>query len=145
MKIGQRIKNIRRAEKISSKDVAKSLGISVSTYRTYENDYVTLPHKYVSPICAILRITPNILYGNIDAEFSTMFAYVLDNWNGDVVALINMMGAYAMQPKELRRDTSDLCIFNAEMSIEQGIADPRLAELVNIKQLKQAIERLYNE
>lgn len=92
MKIGQRIKNIRRTEKISSKEMAEHLGISVSTYRIYESDYASLPHKYVMPICKKLHITPNILYGNIDAEFGTMFSYVLDNWNGDVVALINMMG-----------------------------------------------------
>ena len=92
MKIGQRIKIIRRTEKISSKEMAEHLGISVSTYRIYESDYASLPHKYVMTICKKLHITPNILYGNIDAEFGTMFSYVLDNWNGDVVALINMMG-----------------------------------------------------
>lgn len=145
MQIGQRIKKIRKAEKILAEDVASALNISVRTYRAYESDSHPFPSEHIAPLCKKLHITPNILFGEIDAEFSQMFAYVLENWNGDVVALINMMGAYAMQPKDLRRDTSDLCLFNAEKSIEQGTADQRLAELVNIEYLKSALNDLWGE
>lgn len=145
MQIGQRIKNIRKAEKISAEEMANCLNISLSAYRKYESDYIPFPHEHVLPVCHRLHITPNILYGNIDEEFSSLFAYVLDNWNGDIVALINVMGAYAMQPADLRRDTSDLCIFNAEKSIEQETADKRLAELVNIDYVKKALEKLFKE
>lgn len=143
MQIGQRVKNIRKAEKISAEDVASALGISVRTYRAYESDSHPFPSEHIAPLCKKLHITPNILFGEIDAEFSQMFAYVLENWNGDVVALINMLGAYAMQPTDLRRDTSELCIYNAKKSIEQGTADKRLAELVDIDYVEQALEKLW--
>lgn len=145
MQIGQRVKNIRKAEKISAEDVASALGISVRTYRAYESDSHPFPSEHVVPLCETLHITPNILFGEIDAEFSQMFAYVLENWNGNVKALINMMGSYAMQPTNLRRDTSELCIYNAKKSIEQGTADKRLAELVDIDYVENALDKLWKD
>lgn len=143
MYIGQRIKHFRQISGIYAEEVASGLGISIETYRKYESGVCSFPHEHIPKLCDILGITPNTLYGYI-GQYAALYGYVLDHWDGDIKALINFLGMYALQPIKLRRDTADLCVFNAEKAIEQGTADFHLVELLDIEHVKKALDKLFD-
>jgi len=65
MKIGERIKEIRKGKGISVEEVAEKLGVSVSTVYRYENSSITkIPIDVIDKLCKILDTTTSELMGN---------------------------------------------------------------------------------
>lgn len=57
IQIGSKIKDARLSRHISQKDMAERLGLSVSTYSNYENNYREPKLEIIEKICNILGIT----------------------------------------------------------------------------------------
>ena len=53
IKIGRKIKEARIAAKLTQKEMAKKLGLSVSTYSNYENEHREPPLEVIKSICDI--------------------------------------------------------------------------------------------
>ncbi|MCR5503599.1 MAG: helix-turn-helix domain-containing protein [Lachnospiraceae bacterium] len=65
MKIGERIKEIRRVRGMSVEEVAGKLGVSVSTLYRYENSSISkIPIDVIDRLCAVFGITAGELMGN---------------------------------------------------------------------------------
>ena len=65
MKLGERIKEIRKGKGISVEEVAEKLGVSVSTVYRYENSSITkIPIDVIDKLCKILDTTTSELMGN---------------------------------------------------------------------------------
>ena len=65
MTIGERIKKIRKAKKISVDYLAKELGVSKTTIYRYENSSIEkIPVKIFDQLCILLGVTPAELMGN---------------------------------------------------------------------------------
>ncbi len=65
MKIGERIKEIRKKKGLSVEVVAEKLGVSVSTEYRYENSSITkIPIDVIDKLCKILGTTTSELMGN---------------------------------------------------------------------------------
>lgn len=56
IKIGSRIKQLRIEKGISQKDMASMIGIPVSTYSNYENDYREPKAEIIDKIASVLEI-----------------------------------------------------------------------------------------
>lgn len=57
IQIGSKIKESRLSRNISQKDMAEQLGLSVSTYSNYENNYREPKLETIEKICEILGVT----------------------------------------------------------------------------------------
>lgn len=65
MKIGEKIKEIRKSRDMSVEEVADRLGVSVSTLYRYENSSISkIPIDVIDKLCIILSTTPGELMGN---------------------------------------------------------------------------------
>ncbi len=65
MKIGERIKELRKARGLSAEEVAERLGVSLSTLYRYENSSISkVPIDVIEKLCAILGVTMGELMGN---------------------------------------------------------------------------------
>lgn len=65
MKIGERIKEIRKSRKISVEYVADKLGVSPSTVYRYENSSISkIPIDVIDRLCSILGVSTRELMGN---------------------------------------------------------------------------------
>ncbi len=71
IKIGDRIKQLRKEKGISQRDMAKSLGINVSTYSNYENNHREPSSEIIEKVSKILGVSvqdllvPKDIYINI--------------------------------------------------------------------------------
>ena len=66
MTIGERIKEIRKAKKISVDYLAKELGVSKTTIYRYEDSTIEkIPVKVFDQLCVLLDVTPAELMGNM--------------------------------------------------------------------------------
>lgn len=66
-KIGERIKRIRKEQRIPVEWVAEKLGVSVSTVYRYENSSIEkIPVLHFQKICEILKTSPAVIMGNAD-------------------------------------------------------------------------------
>lgn len=80
MKIGERIKVLRKQRGMSVEEVAEVLGVSVSTLYRYENSSITkIPIEVIDKLCTVLGTTTKELMGNDkssmgDEEIPTSFA-----------------------------------------------------------------------
>lgn len=57
IQIGSKIKDARLSKHISQKNMAERLGLSVSTYSNYENNYREPKLEIIEKICEILGVT----------------------------------------------------------------------------------------
>ena len=65
MKIGERIKEIRKSRGLSVEDVADKLDVSVSTLYRYENSSISkIPIDVIGKLCTVLGVTTGELMGN---------------------------------------------------------------------------------
>lgn len=65
MTIGERIKEIRKAKKISVDYLAKELGVSKTTIYRYEDSTIEkIPINIFDQLCVLLGVTPAELMGN---------------------------------------------------------------------------------
>ncbi len=65
MKIGERIKELRRSRGLSAEEVAERLGVSLSTLYRYENSSISkVPIDVIEKLCTILGVTTGELMGN---------------------------------------------------------------------------------
>ena len=65
MKIGERIKEIRKSRGLSVEDVADKLDVSVSTLYRYENSSISkIPIDVIDKLCTVLGVTTGELMGN---------------------------------------------------------------------------------
>lgn len=65
MKIGERIKELRKARGLSAEEVAERLGVSLSTLYRYENSSISkVPIDVIEKLCTILGVTTGELMGN---------------------------------------------------------------------------------
>ena len=79
MKIGERIKEIRKARGLSAEEVAEKLDISLSTLYRYENSSISkVPIDVIDKLCTVLGVTTSELMGNVEPadseELPTSFA-----------------------------------------------------------------------
>lgn len=69
MKIGEKIKEIRKSRDMSVEEVADRLGVSVSTLYRYENSSISkIPIDVIDKLCIILSTTPGELMGNDERD-----------------------------------------------------------------------------
>ena len=65
MKIGERIKEIRKSRGLSVEEVAERLDVSVSTLYRYENSSISkVPIDVIDKLCSVLGVTAGELMGN---------------------------------------------------------------------------------
>ncbi len=65
MKVGERIKEIRKSRKFSVEYVADKLGVSPSTVYRYENSSISkIPMDVIDSLCSILGVSTRELMGN---------------------------------------------------------------------------------
>ena len=65
MELGEKIKETRKAKKISVEHMAKELGVSKTTVYRYEDSTITkIPVNVFDHICKILEVSPAQLMGN---------------------------------------------------------------------------------
>lgn len=79
MKIGERIKKIRKQRGMSVEEVAEKLDVSVSTLYRYENSSISkVPIDVIDRLCSVFGITTSELMGNAveteGEELPTSFA-----------------------------------------------------------------------
>lgn len=79
MKIGERIKEIRKQRGMSVEEVAEKLDVSVSTLYRYENSSISkVPIDVIDRLCSVFGITTSELMGNAveteGEELPTSFA-----------------------------------------------------------------------
>lgn len=73
MKIGEKIKETRKAKGISVEYLAKELGISKTTIYRYENEDIgKIPVETFDRICKLLGVTPAQLMGNVPNDYDNM-------------------------------------------------------------------------
>ena len=66
-KIGERMKSIRKKQKVSVDYIAEKLGVSVSTIYRYENSSIEkIPIHHFQKLCEILETSPAVLMGNAE-------------------------------------------------------------------------------
>ena len=75
IQIGSRIKQLRNKKGISQKDMASMIGIPVSTYSNYENNYREPSLELIYKICAVLQINIDLLFGYTKEVFQTERTY----------------------------------------------------------------------
>lgn len=64
MSIGQRIKQVRKANKITQDDLAEKIGTTKQTIYKYENGIITnIPSTKIELIAKTLNVTPDYLMG----------------------------------------------------------------------------------
>lgn len=69
MTIGERIKSIRKAKKISVEYLARELGVSKTTIYRYEDSTIEkIPVNIFDQLCILLNVTPAELMGNTIAN-----------------------------------------------------------------------------
>ena len=69
MKIGERIKEMRKARGLSAEEVAEKLDVSLSTLYRYENSSISkVPIDVIDKLCTVLGVTTSELMGNEPAE-----------------------------------------------------------------------------
>ncbi len=69
MRIGERIKEMRKARGLSADEVAEKLGVSLSTLYRYENSSISkVPIDVIDKLCTVLGVTTSELMGNESAE-----------------------------------------------------------------------------
>ena len=66
IKVGSRMKELRKINKINSKDMADMLMLSKSTYANYEADRREPPISVIKQFCSVLNIEIGDLLGNYD-------------------------------------------------------------------------------
>ena len=81
IKIGENIKKIRKNKGLAQKEVAKMLGIPLSTYSNYENDNREPSKETIEKIAYILDVTVSELLGFevVDIEGNPLPNEVLEN------------------------------------------------------------------
>ena len=66
MKIGERIKQVRKEKNISVDTIAKWLGVSKTTIYRYEDSSIEkIPVNVFNKLCRLLKVTPAELLGNV--------------------------------------------------------------------------------
>ncbi len=79
MNIGQRIKQIRKANKITQDDLAEKIGTTKQTIYKYENGIITnIPSTKIELIAKTLNVTPDYLMGWDEEKQSTNIDRLLD-------------------------------------------------------------------
>lgn len=79
MNIGQRIKQIRKANKITQDDLAEKIGTTKQTIYKYENGIITnIPSTKIELIAKTLNVTPDYLMGWYEEKQSTNIDRLLD-------------------------------------------------------------------
>lgn len=67
--IKERIKSIRKSKGLTQENMAKSLGISVNSYREIESGKTKLINSKLFKICEILEVTPGkLIMGELSQE-----------------------------------------------------------------------------
>lgn len=169
--ISKNLKAIRKSKNIKVNDLLSELkkngvSISSSTYYKWEEGERDIPHEYIPKLCLSLGITIDFLYmadaGSemfkqklnliesvkdflcvLDDDIIKMLIHINRNWDGDFIASLNMIGAYAAQPVEMRRDVASLCFHNFVNAVKDGEADKDIAKMVNLSAYTEAIGKLY--
>lgn len=70
MVYGEILKHFRKKRKLSAKEVATRLGISVQTYYQWESGLTKIPIDYIVPICETLNVSADVFlnYGRHSVE-----------------------------------------------------------------------------
>lgn len=72
-KLHERIKRLRKANKLSVEEIAEKLNISRATYYRYENkDVEKLPYTIIEPLARLFNTTPAYLLGWDDDKNTTL-------------------------------------------------------------------------
>lgn len=72
-KLHERIKRLRKANKLSVEEIAEKLNISRATYYRYENkDVEKLPYTIIEPLARLFNTTPAYLLGWDDNKNTTL-------------------------------------------------------------------------
>lgn len=64
--VGNRLKESRKAKKLTQKEVSKNLGIVLQQYQTYESGRYQLDYEKIIKLCILLDISADYLLGLTD-------------------------------------------------------------------------------
>lgn len=120
MKINERLKKLRSAKKLNQKDIAKALGISLSSYQKYERE-----KNSVTPSLEVLT--------RISDYYSVSIDYLLGRDTGEPTAIDNLqteydvsefekkvIAGYLSLPEHLRGDLMEYLEKLAKEFVEKG-------------------------
>ena len=72
-----RLKQIRKSNKLSVNEVSSRLGVSKTTYYYWEEGAKKLPIKYIVPLCEIYDVDANYIFGtkprSVDENIITLY------------------------------------------------------------------------
>lgn len=71
MTFGEKIKDSRKAQKLTQKQLADAIGAKHNSVSDWENDKNKPDPDTIELLCGVLNITPNYLLKSFEEEFST--------------------------------------------------------------------------
>ena len=153
--------NLRRARKqknIQINSIVEKLNISKSTYYSWEEGEALPATKYIEPLCSILRVDANFLFGmhinerayaKLISNFSLLninekelLFCIMDKCADDLPYLINLTGMYCAQSHDLQRDEANMCLFNYEYCLRNHCNDVYFSSHVEKEIVKEKIHKL---
>ena len=123
LEIDSKLKSLRQEAKISQKEMASKLGLSVPSYSNYENGYSEPPMEIIESFCGILGLSLDSFFGfNMPTKPNNQL-----NTYADFLMLLNKM-----KSKEIPIDVSveankDTHALTSTLKIES----PQVAALLN--------------
>lgn len=139
-----RLKQIRKSNKLSVNEVSARLGVSKTTYYYWEEGAKKLPIKYIVPLCEIYDVDANYIFGtkprSVDENIITLYrsldecskqvAYMLLTNNAKDDVLLHI-GEYLATPENISKDTVELCESSYQYAVNNNLADLKIVEIIN--------------
>lgn len=172
VELGKNLRLIRKSRGFTGGQMVEKLKeydihINKDIYYAWERCERSIPHKYILPICRIMQTTVDHLYSinynkssdikdayiksiigflrSLDDDLCKMLILCSRQWQGDFKAALNMLGAYAAQPVEIRRDEAELCFYNFKCALRDGEADLTIANLVDMDCCQRALDNAFEK
>ncbi len=145
-RIINRLKEIRKSNKISVVEAAARIGVGKTIYYSWEDGSKNIPIKYIVPLCQMYDVDANYIFGtkprSVDENIITLYrglnersqqiAYVLlTNKSKDDILL--HIGEYLALPESLKKDTFGLCESSYQYAINNDIANKKIVEIIEKK------------
>lgn len=166
------MREIRKRRNISVSELSEALDVSQQTLYKWENGSRDIPVEFIYPLAQFFRVSSDYLlnfhnYNKTKAEMhrdwsliykvcdyfirqnsrshrNTMriILYVINEWDGDFDALVNMSGAYCAMPPQTRRDIAGLCLHSYKSELHDDRVDRDLSHLIELPEFERQCEAL---
>lgn len=139
-----RLKQIRKSNKLSVNEVSSRLGVSKTTYYYWEEGAKKLPIKYIVPLCEIYNVDANYIFGtkprSVDENIISLYC-TLDDCSQQIAyalltnkrrkEILRFTGKYLATPKKLQEDDEGLCDCNYRYAVDNGMADNDIVSIID--------------